>query len=191
MTFALFTIVTRIRNDQALLATQAFTSLTVLSLIGSPLLVLTQIFPQITSAMGSFTQIQEFLTSECRKDDRISLQDCPSQHNSSSENIPREVSSSEVELAEINPSAKVSASNGTAISVVDGAFGWVHGIQATLENVNITINITVKNGSLTMIVGPVGCGKSTLVKSFLGETRVSKGFVYVSSQEMSFCDQPP
>ncbi|KAE8453304.1 hypothetical protein EG329_011371 [Mollisiaceae sp. DMI_Dod_QoI] len=186
MTFALFTIISRVRNDQALLATQAFTSLTVLSLIGSPLLILIQTFPQMISAVGSFTRIQDFLLSERRKDNRIFLQDTLSEHASISENVPKEADSSEVELGVMKLNVGVRTSVGTAISVVDGAFGWTNGINTILEN----INITIEAGSLTMIIGPVGCGKSTLVKSILGETRALKGFVYVSSQEMSFCDQP-
>lgn len=140
----------------------------------------------MTSAVGSFIRIQDFLSSERRKDNRIFLQDTLSQHASISENVPKEADSSEVELAVMKLNVGVRTSVGTAISVVDGAFGWANGINAILEN----INITIEAGSLTMIIGPVGCGKSTLVKSFLGETRVLKGFVYVSSQEMSFCDQP-
>ncbi|KAI9640923.1 hypothetical protein NHQ30_010764 [Ciborinia camelliae] len=186
-TFALFTIIGRVRGDHALLVTQAFTSLTVLSLIGSPLLIMIQTFPQMMSAVGSFTRIQEFLTSECRKDDRICLQDSPTHHNFVSANVSVGAHSSRADITEMKPLATTKSSNskGTAISVVDATFGWTKSGQATLEEINIVIQAS----SLTMIVGPVGCGKSTLVKSFLGETRVSKGFVYVSSREMSFCDQ--
>ena len=183
-TFAFFTIISRIRNDQALLVTQAFTSLTVLSLIGTPLLMLIQTFPQMMAAVGCFTRIQDFLTAECRKDNRLCLQDSAANHLSPTESVPREINPSQFELAEIKP-ARHNITEGTAISVVDGTFAWSDSSQATL----VDINIAVANSSLTMIVGPVGCGKSTLVKSFLGETRVSKGFVYVSSREMSYCDQ--
>ena len=167
------------------MATQAFTSLTVLSLIGSPLLTLIQIIPQVMSAVGSFTRIQEFLTSESQKDDRICHKDYSRSYITQSEHFSRDNNPSEIELAEVKPTTRINISEQAAISVVDGAFGWIDKGQAVLHD----INVAVESGSLTMIIGPVGNGKSTLVKTFLGETRVSKGFVYVSSREMSFCDQ--
>ena len=42
-----------------------------------------------------------------------------------------------------------------------------------------------------MIVGPIASGKSPLLKALLGETPSSKGFVYVATREIAFCDQSP
>ena len=137
------------------------------------------------SAVGSFIRIQEFLTSESQKDDRICHKDYSRSYVPQSEQFSRDNNPSEFELAEVKPTTRINISEQLAISVVDGAFGWIDEGQAVLQD----INVAVETGSLTMIIGPVGSGKSTLVKTFLGETRVSKGFVYVSSREMSFCDQ--
>jgi ABC-type bacteriocin/lantibiotic exporter with double-glycine peptidase domain len=187
VTFALFTIISKVKNDQALLTTQAFTSLAVLSLIGTPLMMLLQTIPGMMSAMASFTRIQEFLASECRKDNRICLLDSANITSSSPPIFLEERTSSDVELTELKPTPYGNVRDHAAISVIDGTFSWKNSSQIILED----INIAIAKGSLTMVVGPVGCGKSTLLKSFLGETRVSKGFVYVSSREMSFCDQTP
>jgi ATP-binding cassette subfamily C (CFTR/MRP) protein 1 len=42
-----------------------------------------------------------------------------------------------------------------------------------------------------MVVGPTGCGKSTLIKGILGETPFSSGFVYSGTDSIAFADQVP
>lgn len=42
-----------------------------------------------------------------------------------------------------------------------------------------------------MIIGPTGCGKSTLIKGLLGETPSSIGFVYSGTDSIAFADQEP
>lgn len=50
-------------------------------------------------------------------------------------------------------------------------------------------SFTVQTGSLTILVGPVGSGKTVLLKAILGELPCSSGKVSVSSKDMSFCKQ--
>ena len=40
-----------------------------------------------------------------------------------------------------------------------------------------SINLTIKDGSLTAVVGQVGAGKSSLISAFLGEMEKLKGHV--------------
>lgn len=42
-----------------------------------------------------------------------------------------------------------------------------------------------------MIVGPIGCGKSGLLRGLLGETPSSKGIVYMDRAYTGFVDQTP
>jgi ATP-binding cassette subfamily C (CFTR/MRP) protein 1 len=46
-------------------------------------------------------------------------------------------------------------------------------------------------GNLTMIVGPIGCGKSILHPGILGETPASPGIVYINQTRSAFVDQTP
>ena len=63
------------------------------------------------------------------------------------------------------PGSKVnSTSKGPMIVIEAGSFGWLPD-QAALSD----INISVERGSLTMAVGPIGSGKSSLCKALLGE----------------------
>jgi ATP-binding cassette subfamily C (CFTR/MRP) protein 1 len=77
-----------------------------------------------------------------------------------------------IELQSLRPSEMAT----DPIVVRNGTFGW---------------SFSIKVSGLTMIIGPVACGKSTLLKALLGETPSSQGFVYVSTTEVAFCDQTP
>jgi ABC-type multidrug transport system fused ATPase/permease subunit len=73
------------------------------------------------------------------------------------------------------------------IVVRNGTFRWSSSDEPVLKD----IGFSIKASGLTMIIGPVACGKSTLLKALLGETPSSQGFVYVSTTEVAFCDQTP
>ncbi|CAG7725610.1 unnamed protein product, partial [Allacma fusca] len=61
--------------------------------------------------------------------------------------------------------------DGTAIKIEKGTFAWDD--SPTLQN----INLNVKKGSLVAVVGPVGCGKSSLLSAILGEMEKTSGKV--------------
>jgi ABC-type bacteriocin/lantibiotic exporter with double-glycine peptidase domain len=90
-------------------------------------------------------------------------------------------------LQPIFPTADHQTQNADAIIIRNGTFGWGASDDPVLRD----ISFSVKTSSLTMIIGPVACGKSTLLKALLGETPSSQGFVYVSTTEVAFCDQTP
>ena len=70
-----------------------------------------------------------------------------------------------------------------SIEIKNGTFGWDDS-TTVLHNVNLT----VPKGSLTIIVGPVGCGKTSLALSMLNELRRHSGSV-VCKGSVSFVAQ--
>ena len=66
--------------------------------------------------------------------------------------------------------------------------GWTKGGEILKA-----VNLSVPRAKLTLIVGPVGSGKSTLCKALLGETLVSESYVRLNerSRDIAFCDQTP
>ncbi|XP_030296644.1 ATP-binding cassette sub-family C member 9-like [Sparus aurata] len=68
-----------------------------------------------------------------------------------------------------------------AVKVSNGFFTWGSNLS-TLSN----INIRIPSGQLTMIVGQVGCGKSSLLLAMLGEMQTIEGRVYWSKHEARF-----
>ena len=88
-----------------------------------------------------------------------------------------------IELQSLRPAEMATDS----IVVRNGTFGWSSSDEPVLRD----LNFSIKAFGLTMIIGPVACGKSTLLKALLGETPSSQGFIYVSTTEVAFCDQTP
>lgn len=72
------------------------------------------------------------------------------------------------------------------LAVKDAKFGW-EADKFVLQNVNFSL----ARSSLTMVVGPVGSGKSTLCRALLGEMPFSEGQVKLRMHHshVGYCDQ--
>jgi ABC-type transport system involved in cytochrome bd biosynthesis fused ATPase/permease subunit len=57
-----------------------------------------------------------------------------------------------------------------AIEIIEGSFSWEEG-DFELRN----INLEIVKGSLNVIVGPVGSGKSSLISAILGKMKKNEG----------------
>ncbi|EGP90788.1 putative ABC transporter [Zymoseptoria tritici IPO323] len=53
------------------------------------------------------------------------------------------------------------------------------------------LNIEVKAGALTVLSGPTSCGKTSLLRTILGETEPSEGRIEMSVSSVGFCAQQP
>ncbi|KAK3191252.1 hypothetical protein K4F52_002842 [Lecanicillium sp. MT-2017a] len=73
-------------------------------------------------------------------------------------------------------------------------------LAVEFDNVSITlpgqdtpllrnIKLEVRQGQTAMIYGPVGCGKTSLLKGVLGELEVTGGFAAVDREKIAYCDQ--
>jgi ATP-binding cassette subfamily C (CFTR/MRP) protein 1 len=62
-------------------------------------------------------------------------------------------------------------------------------IQSETERLPITF--TASKGSITLISGPVGCGKSVLLNAVLGEVPLKSGKISVSTPFFGYCAQTP
>lgn len=54
----------------------------------------------------------------------------------------------------------------------------------------IDINLNIKRGELVAVIGAVGCGKSSLLSTLLGEMNLQSGLVRVAGS-IAYCDQRP
>ncbi|KAL4875611.1 P-loop containing nucleoside triphosphate hydrolase protein [Aspergillus karnatakaensis] len=147
-------------------ASTMFTSLAFLTLLTNPLLMLFQTIPELVSGLACLGRIQAFLESEPRCDFRHTL---GSQHQGTEK------------------ASEPTETNSTgAIIITDANFGWTDG-KFILRNMSARIPAS----SLTMVVGPVGSGKSTFCKALLGEIPFSKGHVVLNTayRHVGFCEQ--
>jgi ABC-type multidrug transport system fused ATPase/permease subunit len=52
-----------------------------------------------------------------------------------------------------------------------------------------TADVCFEHATTTMVIGPTGVGKSTMLRSVLGEAKITSGSVYVQTQQIAYCDQ--
>ncbi|PLB55396.1 putative ABC transporter [Aspergillus steynii IBT 23096] len=143
-------------------ASTMFTSLSFLTLLTQPLSQLFQSVPELVSGLACLGRIQAFLELEPHQDYRQPLV------------------RSEKGLNRLVPDPA------DCIVIQDANFGW-KADKFVLHNINTRIPAS----SLTMVIGPVGSGKSTFCKALLGEIPFSEGSVVTSTsfRHIGFCEQ--
>ncbi|KAM0351956.1 hypothetical protein ACHAPU_002472 [Fusarium lateritium] len=158
-------VVTFAFTSRELSVNTLFTSLSYIFLFTAPVISLFQSLPGIFAALTCTARVQRFLAAEPRNDFRS--------HHSTL-------------LSEKKPSALDDAEE-VAFLIENGCFGW--GGKMTLSQ----INASIPANKLTIVVGEVASGKTTLCKALLGELPVSSGTVqtFVPSHCIGYCEQTP
>jgi len=153
-------------TQEKLEASRMFTSLAFITLLTYPLLQVFEGIPQIISALACLGRIQAFLECETRHDFRRVLGD-----------IERNAEKGPVDIE---------TSSDSTLVIKNGNFGWETG-NFVLQNVNTRI----PKSKLTIVVGPVGSGKSSLCKALLGDIPFSEGSVTLDTRiaHVGFCEQ--
>ena len=147
-------------------ASNVFTSLSFLTLLTNPLSQVFQSIPELISGLACIGRIQAFLECETHDDFRQIVSDM--------------TRSSE------KPSSESERMSGPEVIIKDGSFGWEPD-KYVLRNVNVRL----LKSTLTLVVGPVGSGKSTLCKALLGEIPYHAGSVVLNHRvsHVGSCDQ--
>lgn len=197
LTFTVFSLIALRGNGNTTLDTsKVFTSLSLFALLAEPLSSLIMAMSAFAGSLGCFGRIQVFLQTPEHEDKRIK----PFQYDtdngqssqsdtSASDSLGWSEKSSQSRLASGKGKTVMSFPGNHAdfISVEDGSFGWDLEKEALLSS----IQMGVPQGRLTMIVGPVGCGKTTLLKALLGEVPALSGTIKLFAGDVSYCDQSP
>ncbi|KAJ5752420.1 hypothetical protein N7520_009337 [Penicillium odoratum] len=147
-------------------STNVFTSLSFLTLMTQPLSQIFQNIPEVISALACIGRIQAFMEREAREDFR--------------------------QVAAFSEKTSEKGSLGSKllydpeVDIENGSFGWEQD-KFILQD----INAKIPKASLTLVVGPVGSGKSTLCKAILGEIPFHQGKVTLRTRAsyVGFCDQ--
>lgn len=158
--------------------TAIFTSMSYIVMMATPLSVLFQSIPTLMAAFTCLDRIQVFLESDSRRDFRVATPSLKQDGTSTTQNC-------------LGPGdSKGTAQSTYAMEISGGSFAW-----KTEREVLSSINLKIPSAALTIIIGPVASGKSTLCKALLGETPVAHGTTRTSfppgSTRVAYCDQAP
>ena len=182
--FVIYVIVATV-NGQSLDITSAFTALSLIALLVAPIRAFVFTIPPLIAALSCVDRVEKFISLPTKRDDRMLVTQSRSTPNSRTEtygsarNLAR---SRDIEM-EIMPTVETSLQ--APIEVKNLTLGWADDKQPVVEDVSIEF----LPGSLTMVIGPVGCGKSSFLQSLLGEAPSSKGSIYINQSHVAFVSQ--
>ncbi|TIA11583.1 putative multidrug resistance protein [Aureobasidium pullulans] len=173
--FVLMTVALQARGGgDELTAAKAYNLISLINLVDEPLGAVTASIPSFMGAVGCFERIQRFLLAETRSDGRVI----------NSRSTPQfSQDSSAIELRAI-PDKSVVNTGRDVLTLDECSFGHSAGLPAVRD-----LTCTIKEGSINMIVGPIGSGKTSLLLGLLGEIQNLKGFVRMRSTDIAYCQQ--
>lgn len=186
--FGTYSILSNIRHTAPLLSASAFSSLTILALLSQAASTFIDSVHGLYTATAGFARVQEFLTvrprSDYRTHDRAQspgrpLSEIQHLHDVVELAQPGKVQDQEKEVPQ--------SSAHICVTVWECNVRWEMDTAPVLSNVSFEI----LEGSLTAVIGPVACGKSTLLQTVLGEVPYIRGVVRIAGGRVSYCCQSP
>lgn len=166
VTFIGYGIIVKYSSGTAPSAPTIFSSLSLLSVLISPVNELVSAIPNLTAALECCNRIQQYATSKKQVDFR-SLTSAQRVSDIETKDEKSESSTSIIELRQVNA-------------------GWSLD-RTVLRDLSVQIPV----GTLTIVVGPIGCGKSTLLQILLGEGILHSGSVALWTDDIAYCNQSP
>uniref|UniRef100_A0A8C1SCA7 ATP-binding cassette, sub-family C (CFTR/MRP), member 9 n=1 Tax=Cyprinus carpio TaxID=7962 RepID=A0A8C1SCA7_CYPCA len=189
-TFALYTSMSSMRGSSLyhmLSPDKAFASLALFHILVTPLFLLSTVVRFAVKALVSVQKLSEFLQSDEIGDDSWRNGEMPmclevgkkyKYHGDVSTKVINRKDRYRMDNYEqpMRRQLRPTETEDVAVEVNDGFFTWGSNLSTLTD-----INIRIPTGQLTMIVGQVGCGKSSLLLAMLGEMQTISGKVYWSN----------
>ncbi|XP_028588496.2 ATP-binding cassette sub-family C member 8 isoform X2 [Podarcis muralis] len=164
----------------------AFASLSLFHILVTPLFLLSSVVRSTVKALVSVQKLSEFLSSEeiGEEHDKCAEPRCKDNH-SKYQAVPLKVVNRKRPAREdwnnysspLRRPVSTTEADDYCVKVTNGFFTWTPEGSPTLSS----IDIRIPQGQLTMIVGQVGCGKSSLLLGILGEMQKVSGNVIWNS----------
>ena len=162
-------------SDQFTIST-AFTSMTILSLLTSPLSWLMHAAPLFWGALSSFERIQNYIVL-CEENVK---HDLAAQKKYG--HLPFD-SENDTESGTLTPSSNI---GDTVVAARDASVYF----PASKEPVLCNVNMSIQPGSTNIVVGKVGSGKSVLLRCILGQVPTT-GYMKTCDVGTAYCAQSP
>lgn len=182
------------REGKELTVVETFTSLSIIALVSGPLTNIMAAYPSFKASIGCFDRIQEYLQSEEAIDYRT--YDSPSSESGKEcsslgdeDLLAKGFELQNVKLTTKGTTAEMGESR-PAVIIENSSFGKdSEGIPIVKD-----INVSFLLSKLSVVAGPVGCGKTIFFKALLGEMPISTGSIRVMeglAGSTAYCDQQP
>ncbi|KAJ5142866.1 uncharacterized protein N7515_001653 [Penicillium bovifimosum] len=178
VTLSAYAIMASLQGSGDLAVNKAVTSLSLISLMITPLSYLLMAIPDTYASMGCLNRIQQFLNSPGRLEKRQLPQSMSAQS----------ISTSAIELFTLPRSTQTQKE--VVVSLRDVRFGWNSASSPEIPGINLQFESS-PTGTVVFMIGPVGCGKSTFLKGLAGETPVLEGDLFIKYRDLAFCDEIP
>lgn len=143
---------------------KVFTDLSVITLLTNPAAKLLSAIPSTAASLGCFHRIQAFLTTQ-----------------------PNWSNPSAIDRSPTGSSKTEKLSQPLAISMDGVHISPVMGTDFILRDVRIK----VPSASFVILCGPVASGKTTLLKTILGNSYHRNGSIFVAHKRIGYCSQVP
>lgn len=178
VTLSVFSIQAAVRGTGSLSTVQAFTSLALITLFTEPA---SQLMAAVTfgaSALGCFGRIEKYLLASTHQDTRqlANMNMLLSENNTVQQSI---------ELQPVSP--RWIDDFNIAFQIDNASIRPSEDAEFVIKD----ISMKAKSGSLNIIAGPVGSGKSTILKAILGEIPCESGRIGIKSTKIAYCTQSP
>jgi ABC-type bacteriocin/lantibiotic exporter with double-glycine peptidase domain len=135
------------------------------------------------AAIGCFERIENYLCQRNHMDNRTYTCDAVSATMSVEKDNP-EVQ--ETTTTKLSSNDRISRSDTVvAIKLEKVSLEWLKDKAPLLTD----INLSIKRGTLSFIVGPSGVGKSTLLYALLGECPILEGTITTTVTDIAWCEQ--
>ncbi|KZL84689.1 abc transporter [Colletotrichum incanum] len=187
VTFAVYTFISVFWKNDTLLPAQAFTSIALIALLTIPVVSFIQLLPMVVQSVACFDRIQDF----CNYNHNTEVND----GRASTSGLHGPLSGADIGLVSLTldgTERPTSLPRDHIVSWHGQSFGWRKD-QTTLHD----LNVGILRGALTVIVGPVGSGKSTFLRAILGDLISTSSMPksvpenWYEKGEMAYCSQIP
>lgn len=193
--FGIYSILSLARDTEPLTAPVAFTSLTAFALLSSSISSWINCVLAVVTARGSLERMQAHMSRGPSSNEYEGYGAGNKRRRGIS--YPG-VSVSGIELMEMeldslphvnneNPQSTGKKHSNAAIMLSDVTATW----NADLPPIISHLSLSLPKSKLTMIIGPVGCGKTTLLNAILGEVPHATGTIMLNREELGYCSQTP
>jgi ATP-binding cassette subfamily C (CFTR/MRP) protein 1 len=138
--------------------------------------------PSFAASLSAYSRVQNFLVSSPKHAIGDKNANCRSNPDGS-----RGALSSSIELGELNEHTKSASRSGNIIHADAASLAFQPSITPFLQ----CISMRVPPATLTVVTGPTGSGKSSLLEALLGELACLEGYLTIESSDIGYCAQHP